>query len=223
MVRLNPIEAGQIGNEMQEILDSTHVPFEEVPNFLKVLGNSTAGLKAYVESEEALVNGELSPRFRELIALTVAEINACGYSLAFHSAAARELGLTEEDIQLARRAAALDPKANAMLRFAQRIVVQRGRITDADYRALCQAGFSRSQIVEVIANIALNTFTNFLNLAAMTEADFPSVESACQTPGEGMAMPAGCDSPPPAAPRVLKMALPNKAVELAGASRGGPS
>jgi uncharacterized peroxidase-related enzyme len=173
MVRLEPIDASQAGDEFLRILDSTHVPFVEIPNFLKVLGNSAAGLKAYVESEDALLHGELSPRLREQIALAVAEINVCTYSLAFHSEAGREAGLTEEDVRRARGATAADARANAMLRFTQRIVLQRGKISDADFLALGQAGFSQAEIVEIIANVALNLFTNFLNLTAMTETDVP--------------------------------------------------
>lgn len=171
MLRLSPIEANEASEEIQRVLEASHVAFEEVPNFLRILANSAAALKAYVESEEALLDGQLTPQYREQIALAVAEINASNYCLAAHSVAGKSVGLADEEIRLARSAAAPDPKADAMLRFTQAIVLQRGRIGDEDFCALGRAGFSKAELVEILANIALNIFTNYLNIVAKTEMD----------------------------------------------------
>jgi alkylhydroperoxidase family enzyme len=90
-----------------------------------------------------------------------------------HAKAAKEAGLTEEEIDLARKAGAHEAKAEALLRFTQEVVLQRGKISDEDYCAVLRAGFSQGELVEIIGNIALNIFTNYLNLVAKTEVNFP--------------------------------------------------
>ena len=43
---------------------------------------------------------------------------------------------------------------------------------------LFDAGWSDAEIAEIIANVALNIFTNYFNLVAQPEIDFPKVELA---------------------------------------------
>ena len=47
------------------------------------------------------------------------------------------------------------------------------RLSDADEAALREHGFSEGEIAEIIANVALNVFTNYFNVAADVEIDFP--------------------------------------------------
>ena len=61
----------------------------------------------------------------------------------------------------------------AALAFASKIVQKRGQVTDADIAALRQHGFTDGDITEIIANVVLNIFTNYFNIAAGTEIDFP--------------------------------------------------
>jgi alkylhydroperoxidase family enzyme len=40
------------------------------------------------------------------------------------------------------------------------------------------AGFSEGEIAEILAHVALNVFTNYFNVAADVEIDFPKVSYA---------------------------------------------
>ena len=42
-------------------------------------------------------------------------------------------------------------------------------------QALRDAGFDDEQIVEIVAHVALNLFTNYVNLAFDVPVDFPAV------------------------------------------------
>jgi len=90
--------------------------------------------------------------------------------------------LSEEEIGFARKAAANDRKAEAMLRFTQAVVLQRGRIRDTELRAVRSAGISEAELIEVMANIALNVFTNYLNIVSKTEVDFPLLHPEVKEP-----------------------------------------
>lgn len=48
-------------------------------------------------------------------------------------------------------------------------------VTEADFKAVRDAGFSDGQIVEIVAVAAENIFTNLLNVVAETDIDFPVV------------------------------------------------
>jgi len=150
------------------------------------MANSPASLRAYIRAEAALVRGQLTPRQREQVALAVAEINGSSYSLSAHYDAGKSLGLTPQEMQLARNATAADPKAETMLRFTQAVVLQRGEISDDDFQALRKAGFTDAQIVEIVANIALNIFTNYFNSVAKTEVDFPLLQPGSDGPRVGI-------------------------------------
>jgi AhpD family alkylhydroperoxidase len=150
-------------------------------NFQHLLANSAAAAQAYSHDEAALQSGLLTPQERVLLALTIAEIHGASYCLSFHQARALELGLSEDQIRQARRACSLNPRLNAVLRFAQTVVLQRGEISDAELQKARAAGLRDGLIGEVLANLALHVFTNYFNLVAQTELDFPPLK-----PGVGL-------------------------------------
>lgn len=51
----------------------------------------------------------------------------------------------------------------------------RGQVDDDDLAGARAAGVSEGEIVEVVAHVALNIFTNYLNNVAGTVVDFPLV------------------------------------------------
>jgi len=151
-------------------------------NFLHLLANSPAALNGYLACAGALCQGQLTPRQRELLALAIAEINGARYCLSAHYALARKLGLDDNEIRAARRAASADPQTHAMLRFAQAVVLQRGELSDADFQSLRQAGFTDALIAEIVSHIALNIFTNYFNSVARTDIDFPVPKPGADAP-----------------------------------------
>jgi len=118
-------------------------------------------------------------KLRESIALAVSEINGCGYCLSAHTLSSGKAGLSQEDILAARRSIAADDKADAALKLARAIALQRGHIANEDLQNARAAGLNDAEIVEVIQHVALNTLTNFTNNVAKTVLDFPEVK-----PGE---------------------------------------
>ncbi|MGC9941340.1 MAG: carboxymuconolactone decarboxylase family protein [Verrucomicrobiota bacterium] len=171
MWRLTPVESKESVQELQVIADRIHRPFSGVPNYLKLLAQSPAAIKAYVQAEAALGTGQLTRQQRECIALAVAAINGSDYCLAAHGMAGRKAGLTEAEISAAKNASARDHKTETLLYFVQDIVIQRGEVSDLDFNAMQKAGFSETEIIEVLANVALNIFTNYFNILARTALD----------------------------------------------------
>ena len=186
MSRLIPIQTNGAISELKRSLKNSHLKLDEAPRFLRLMANSPASLRAYIRADAALMRGQLTPRQREQVALAVAEINGSSYSLSAHYDAGKSLGLTQEEMRLARNATAADPKVEAMLRFTQALVLQRGEISDDDFQALRTVGFTDGQIVEIVANIALNIFSNYFNSVAKTEVDFPFLQPGADAPRVGI-------------------------------------
>ena len=127
---------------------------------------------------KSLSRGVLPARLREQIALTVAGANACDYCASAHTVMGKAAGLTEAELARNLQGQASDKKAQVALNFVRKVVDQRGRVADADVHALAEAGFGEAEIVEIIAHIGVNLFTNYFNHIVGTEIDFPLVNSA---------------------------------------------
>jgi AhpD family alkylhydroperoxidase len=140
-------------------------------NMIRTMAQSPHALDGYLQFNRALASGKLDPKLRERIALTVAQVNDCEYSLAQHTLLAARLGLTEEDIIESRDGRGRDRRTVAALTFARSLV----RTGDAQAPELAIAGFDDEEIVEIVANVCLNVFANCLNNVAMTEVDFPPI------------------------------------------------
>jgi uncharacterized peroxidase-related enzyme len=151
-------------------------------NFLRVLGNSPSAAKAFVATETNLASGQLTPRERSLIALAVAEINGSEYGLSAYYAIAKSLGVPQEEILLARKASSSDPRLAAILHFTRAITLQRGDVSDTVFQNLRQAGINDAQIIEIVANVASNIFTNYFTSMARTEVDFPLLKPGFEWP-----------------------------------------
>ena len=175
MSRIEPVNPNKATGKTKELFNGIQKKLGKVPNILKNLGNSHAALDAYLKFSDSLASGKLSPKLREQIAITVAETNGCEYCLSAHSAIGKMVGLEDDEIVRNRQVRSSVPKVDALLKFASRVVKKRGLLTDEDVQEVRAAGWSDEEIVEAIANVSLNIFTNYFNHIAQTEVDFPKV------------------------------------------------
>ncbi|TBV06951.1 carboxymuconolactone decarboxylase family protein [Stutzerimonas kirkiae] len=176
MSRVPLIDPSAASGERQTLLTQIHDAFGTTPAMFKAAANSTAALKSLWGSFGALGGGVIGARLGELIAVAVADRNACEYCLAAHTVLGRKAGATPEELAAAQAGESSDPKTAAALRFALTLVEARGQVGDADVQAVREAGFSDEEIVEILAHVALNLFTNYINIAFAVPVDFPAVK-----------------------------------------------
>lgn len=175
MSRINVINNEQNNGKAKELLDAVHAKLGITPNMMKTMAQSPAVLEAYLNFGGAL-DTTLNAKLREQIALVSAEENGCGYCASAHTAIGKMVGLSEAAILSAREANAEDIKTDAALKFAKQVVEKRGKVNDEDVAKVKIVGFNDGEIAEIVANVALNVFTNYFNEVAQTEIDFPKVE-----------------------------------------------
>jgi uncharacterized peroxidase-related enzyme len=161
----------------QPLLQAVKKQLGVVPNLFRLVATSPAALEGYLSMSGALAKGELPAPTRERIALAVAEINGCGYCLSAHTYLGKNVAkLDDAELAANQAGGSLDPKANAAVRFAVKVTEQRGHVSDADLKAVKDAGYSDAQVIEIVQHVALNTWTNYLNVVAQTDIDFPVVK-----------------------------------------------
>lgn len=178
MSRLQSISPDTATGKTKEMFDGIKTKLGRVPNVFTHMANSPAVLEAYLGFSGALSGGMLDAKLRELIAIMVAETHVCEYCLSAHVAIGKMVGLSDEELKLARQQRSDNPKYNAALRFGRIMVTSRAEMSESDLTELKAAGFSDGEVAEIIANVCLNIFTNYFNHVVQPEVDFPKVATA---------------------------------------------
>lgn len=162
---------GAVAEQLHQIRGA----FGGVPSMFRAVANSPAALGSMWSAFGALGAGTLGAALGEQIAVAVADRNACEYCLAAHTALGRKAGVPREAMAAAQSGESDDPRTAAVLTFALQLVEERGHVTAEDVRAVREQGFSDEQVVEIVAHVALNLFTNYVNVALEVPVDFPTV------------------------------------------------
>lgn len=175
MNRIPLIDRASAPASVAGTLDAIHGAFGATPNMFRTVAQSPAALNAMWGFFGALGGGSIDAQLGEKIAVAVANRNDCHYCLAAHTALGRKAGASAAEMGAAQTGQSDDPRTAAALAFALKLVEARGQVSEADVQALRGAGFSDGQVVEILAHVALNLFTNYVNVAFAVPVDFPSV------------------------------------------------
>src|SRR5215468_8010730 len=94
----------------------------------------------------------LDVKTRDSIGLAVSEVNGCDYCLTVHSFTAEHMAkLPADEIILARKGHASDPKRDAAIQFARKVIETRGKVSDADLKAVRAAGYTDANVMKIVA------------------------------------------------------------------------
>lgn len=176
MPRIATVDPAAAEGQARTLLGRVERALGVTPNMMRAMANSPAVLDAYLQFSGALSKGSLPGAVQEQIALVSAVENECGYCLAAHTVLGAKAGVSEDDLVAGRKAQASDPKVQAALTFAKQVIASKGFVADADLEAVRAAGYGDGEIGEIVAAVALNTFTNYFNSVGQTTLDFPAVD-----------------------------------------------
>jgi uncharacterized peroxidase-related enzyme len=175
---IKPVDRQSTDKQTVKTLNAVERKLGTLPNIFTTFAHSPAALKSYLQLTETLAKGRLSARQREMLAIAVAEENTCEYCLSAHIAIGTNCGLSEQDIILARQGSAADSLDRAITRFAVQVTRSKATLNEVELNGIKRSGLDDELVVEVIANVAMNTMTNYLNRIAGTDVDFPLVKPA---------------------------------------------
>jgi uncharacterized peroxidase-related enzyme len=177
MSQIAAIEVESSTGRTRHLLDGVKAKLGTVPNMMRVMANSEAVLQGYLGLSGALGTGLLNEKLRQELALVTAQSNGCDYCLSAHTLLGKTAGLADSEMVDARTGTGIDERSTAALRFATGVLKQKGQVSAGQLQAVRSAGFSEGEIAEIIAHVALNVFTNYFNIAAGTDIDFPKVSA----------------------------------------------
>ncbi len=177
MTRLTQLTDEAAAPAAQELFAAIKSKVGMVPNLYRVLANEPAALAANLGINEALGNGSFDAKTREAIALVSAGANNCDYCASAHTAISKSLKVDQAEISARLHGASSDPKLDVILKFAKAVIDKRGFVSDDELAAARNGGLNEGEVVETIANVVANIFTNYVNHVAETEIDFPEVKA----------------------------------------------
>jgi uncharacterized peroxidase-related enzyme len=175
--RIKQVEPQPATGKIGQLFADVQAKFDMVPNIFRMLAKAPAAFEGLMNLSAALAGGTLDKKTREQLGLAIAESNLCDYCLSAHRYLGARAGLTPAEIDDAIRASAAHPKTDALLKLARGMIVQRGELTDANLKRARAAGLTDGEIIETVANVALNIFENYLCHVTRVPIDFPQNKS----------------------------------------------
>jgi alkylhydroperoxidase family enzyme len=147
-------------------LEGLQERFGELPLCVRAAANSPRTLDGLLAMAGSLGWGRIPEDLAERIAVAIAVVNGCSHLEEAHRCVlSRHCDVSDAEIALARIGKSADHRYDIALRFAVEIATRRGRVSDQMFLEMRQAGFSDEEIVEVIAHVMLQIFSNYLDLA----------------------------------------------------------
>jgi uncharacterized peroxidase-related enzyme len=148
------------------------------PNMMATFAASPIAFNAWATMFGSLSKA-LDVKTRDSIGLAVSEVSGCNYCLTVHSFTAEHMAkLPADEIILARKGHSNDPKRDGAVQFARKVIETRGRVGDADVKAVRDAGYTDANVIEIVARVAVYSLTNFFANVADPEKDFRVVTPA---------------------------------------------
>lgn len=176
MTHFAPVEPGSATGKAADLLAQVEKSLGLIPNMTKAMANSPALLQSYLALSSALADGALTPAVRERLAIATAQLNACEYCLSAHTYIGANIPKVDADeLDSARRAESEDAHVAALLTLSNTIAEKSGHVDDVDVKAAREAGVTEQEIGEIVANLALNILTNYFNVVAQVDNDWPVV------------------------------------------------
>jgi uncharacterized peroxidase-related enzyme len=172
MTRITSVTLENATDATRPLLEGVQKKIGFLPNVFRVLAHAPAVLTHYVQSSAALGKTSLSAQEKESISLATSQVNGCDYCLAAHTLFAGKAGFSDQEICSAREGT-LDNYAL----LARQITETRGHLSSEQIAVARAAGIDDAKIIEVIAHVASQTLTNYLNNAALTDIDFPAIDA----------------------------------------------
>ena len=149
----------------------------QLSNLVGVLAGAPAVLRAYARFRSELRQGSLPLKTQQRVALALAQHQGSEYSLAMLQRTAREAGLGLDEIALAREFDSRDEREAVLLRYVRALVEADGAPKMHFHEEAREAGWDDEQILEVVAHVALGTFTNLVARAGDVPRDGSAEEA----------------------------------------------
>ena len=157
-------------------LEQLQEAFGILPNLPAVIANSPKLINALVGLFAQVHSPGLSEAENQIVLLTDAVTNSSAYAVAFHTTLALQQGIRSEETSAIREGhLPKDRRFAALSNLAKTLIEKRGHLSEQELDSFIAAGFTKEQVLEVIAIVAASTITNYTGTIAN-----PPLEEAFQ-------------------------------------------
>ena len=140
------------------VLQALEQKFGFLPNALATMANSPVLLTGFVGTFGSFHGGSFDGIEKQVLLLTNAVTINCPWTIAVHSTFAVEEGLAESEINAIRQGKLpTDPKYAALSGLTRALIEKKGSVGEAEIGRFTAAGYSETQILEVVAGIGVST------------------------------------------------------------------
>jgi len=176
MSRIGLLTAETAGDGAAAILKEIEAAFGRVPNLFAAYAHHPPLLEANWNKVKAvMMQGSLSRKLKETIAVTVSRDNGCSYCVSAHTAALKSIGVSDTELKAIEEdldKADFSVKEKALLNFVRRANIEPLKISDAEFEDLKQTGATKAEVVEALGVMEVFTaFNKFLD-SLQVELDF---------------------------------------------------
>ena len=162
----------EVSSANQALFDKLEEGLGFVPNLYAYFAHNDTALGDYLALQNR--KSTLRAKEREVVNLVTSQVNGCRYCQSAHTVLGKLNGLTDEQlIEIRKGTAPFDAKLDALARFTQSVVENRGRASEASKTAFYAAGYTEANLIDVIVVVGDKIISNYIHNLAGFEIDFP--------------------------------------------------
>jgi uncharacterized peroxidase-related enzyme len=167
------------------VMESAQQAYGMLPNLFRKMAESPALTRGYWELGNIFAGSSLSATEQQVVLLATSTQNGCTYCVGAHSAIADMMNIPAEVTDALREGRPIpDAHLEALRKFTQQVVAQRGWLSEASVHEFLDAGYSRAQLLDVVVGVGLKTMSNYANHIMQTGLDDAFSSRAWQAPTE---------------------------------------
>ena len=169
--------------DARDLLEAAKRQYGMVPNLYAKMAEAPALLRAYLQLSELFAQSSLNTTEQQVVLLTASRVNGCIYCMGAHSVLADMAGVATEVTDAIRGDQPIqEARLEALRQFTAALVENRGWLSDGDLDAFLDAGFSQSNVLDVVLGVGQKTLSNYTNHIAETELDSAFSHRAWRSP-----------------------------------------
>lgn len=165
-------DPADVSGERKRVFEKAEQRFGGVPNIVNAFSESPVLAEAMVDLYGMIGKSGLSTVESHVVMQTINVLNECIYCVPAHSTSARAGGVDAQlDDSLRLNQALDDPKLEALRVFTTQLVKQRGHLSNEQFDAFIEAGWTKKTALDVVFLNTVKTLTNYGNHLTGTDLD----------------------------------------------------
>lgn len=171
-LEFSPLTPETSAATVRGILSASQSKFGFLPAPVARAAHAPGVLKHLMQSFAAYEQTSLLPIEREVIAMTIAFENRCGYCMAMHTALLAANPAVEPIVVALRAGAPLpDARLEALRTYARALLRSGGHVEPGVADAFKDVGFSHEQALEVVLGVAVYVLSTYINVVTASPLD----------------------------------------------------